>query len=188
MNWRVDKARSDRFLPAIKRAICEVLICPAPQEEDAERNTDLIVLRMNAQRIACRVREPGFFESYGHEFTIREGRPSGAKTELTKIVEGWGDLFFYGHAQDEGPDLRAWALCDLSVFRGWFVRELARLPARELPGVQRRNRDNSSTFRVFDIRQMPAGFVLDSQGLPPAVSVAPGGPELAPLDAYEAGI
>lgn len=158
-DWQVDKRRSDRFLPAIKHAICETLIVEAPSDDDAERNTDLIVLRMNTQRIACRVREPGYFATYGNEITIREGRPSGAKTELTKIVEGWGDLMFYGHAVDDGPALRSWVLCDLRVFRLWFMRQLA-TNTGTIPGIQQHNRDGSSTFRAYDLLTMPHEFVV----------------------------
>ena len=60
-------------------------------KEDAERNTDLIVLKLDAVRIACRVRNHEYITRYGDEFTIRAERPSGVKTELAKIIDGWGD-------------------------------------------------------------------------------------------------
>ena len=98
--WQKDKRWSDRFLPEIKRILGEHLISEPPIEEDAERNTDLMVLRLDAVRIGCRVRKYEYLKQYGDEFTIRAGRPTGAKTELTKIIEGWGNYFFYGFSDE----------------------------------------------------------------------------------------
>ena len=64
-NWEQDKRWSDRFLPEIKRILGEHLIAEPPVEEDAERNTDLIVLRLDAVRIACRVRKFQYLALYG---------------------------------------------------------------------------------------------------------------------------
>ena len=50
-NWKTDKRWSDRFLPEIKGIIGAHLITEPPFEEDAERNTDLMVLRLDAIRI-----------------------------------------------------------------------------------------------------------------------------------------
>src|SRR3990167_9164949 len=85
-------------LPEMKRIVGECLIGEAPLEEDARRNTDLIVLRLEAVRVGCRVRRAIYLARYGHEFTIRQDRPSGAQSELEKIVAGWGDYLLYGFA------------------------------------------------------------------------------------------
>jgi hypothetical protein len=103
--WQADKRWSDKFLRDIKRILGEHLIGEPPMEEDAERNTDLIVLRMDAVRIGCRVRKHKYRDSYQDEFTIRAGRPSGVKTELAKIIEGWGDYFFYGFSNEDETGL-----------------------------------------------------------------------------------
>ena len=116
-DWKADKRWSDRFLPEIKAILGTHLIGEPPVEEDAERNTDLMVLKMEAVRIGCRIRRHKYLVAFGNEFTIRAGRPSGAKTELAKIVEGWGDYFFYGFSNAEHHELAAWFLGDLRVFR-----------------------------------------------------------------------
>jgi hypothetical protein len=157
--WRSDKRWSDRFLPEIKGIIGTHLIAEPPYEEDAERNTDLMVLRLDAIRIGCRIRKFKFASSYPDEFTIRTSRPSGAKTELGKIVEGWGDYFFYGFSDERESELCSWALCDLKVFRSWFSRELTNKKG-EMPGKQRTNHDGSSSFAVFNIKDLPQGFVV----------------------------
>jgi len=163
MGWTDDKRWSDKFLPEIKRILGEHLIGEPPQEEDAERNTDLIVLRMEAVRIGCRVRKHQYASRYGNEFTIREGRPSGVKTELTKIIEGWGDYFLYGFADEQESSLCRWFLGDMKVFRLWFNRHIISGKG-EIPGSQKQNTDAASSwFRAFNLDDLPAEFVVASK-------------------------
>lgn len=158
--WQADKRWSDRFLPEIKSILGRHLISEPPAEEDAERNTDLMVLRLDAVRVACRIRKHRYLERYGHEFTIRAGRPSGTKTELTKIIEGWGDYLFYGICDAEERSLAIWTLGDLKVFRLWYNRKLVSLPAGQIPGIGKNNNDGSSHFLAFEIDKIGSGFVV----------------------------
>src|SRR4030042_5530071 len=105
--WGRDKQWSDRFIPEIKGILGQYLIGEA-KEEDQERNTDLIVLKMEVVRVACRIRKYEYIIKYGDEFTIRSSRPSGAKTELTKILEGWGNYLFYGFSNEHENQLYKW--------------------------------------------------------------------------------
>ena len=161
--WRKDKRWSDKFLPEIKSVLGTYLIAEPPMEEDAERNTDLMVLRLDAVRIGCRIRKHQYLAQYSDEFTIRAGRPSGAKVELTKIIEGWGDYFFYGFCNKDESGLEAWALCDLNVFRRWYMAQLYRSAAGYKPGMGKDNHDGSSSFAAFSFEQMPSGFVVARQ-------------------------
>ncbi|MDO8671434.1 MAG: hypothetical protein Q7O66_08400 [Dehalococcoidia bacterium] len=156
--WQRDKAQSDRLLPELKRICGEYLIGAAPEEDDAERNTDLIVLKLEAVRIACRVRTHKYLRRYGNEFTIRSDRPRGTKTELAKIIEGWGDYFLYGFSNESGTSLDVWVLGDLKVFRLWFASQLIKNKG-EMPGSEQRNDDGSSLFRAFRIDELPDSFV-----------------------------
>ena len=158
-DWKQDKRWSDRFLPEMKRILGEHLIGEPPVEEDAERNTDLMVLKMDAVRIGCRVRKYEYLARYGNEFTIRAGRPSGAKTELTKIIEGWGDYFLYGFCDEREERLCQWFLGDMKVFRLWFNRQLAGNKGRR-PGSGKSNNDGSSSFLAFAIPDLPNSFVI----------------------------
>ena len=152
-NWENDKRWSDKFLPEIKMILGLHLIGEPPIEEDCERNTDLIVLKMEPVRIACRIRKYKYFIDYPHDITIRSSRPSGTKTELTKIIEGWGNYFFYGFSNEDETSLKAWRLCDLNSFRIWLMRELATKNG-SMPGSERHNRDGSSNFRTFNSREI----------------------------------
>lgn len=145
-----------RYMPAIKRIIAEYLIVEAPFEEDAQRATDLIVLRLDTIRVACRIRRADMLDRYPDEFTIRSRRASGTKTELEKVVAGYGDYLFYGFGDDAG-DLLAWALCDLSIFRVWFVR--ATVAAKAIPGALKDNGDGTC-FRAFKLADLPEEFIV----------------------------
>ena len=155
-HWQQDKERTDRFLPAIKRILGEYLIDEAPLEEDRERNADLIVLRLNAVRIAVRLRDKKYFNDYCEQFTVRASRPSEQKTELDKIQEGWGDYFLYGFA-DLGniteTELYRWTLGSLDALRS-HIKNCAE--QRQLPYRHRKNNfDKSSDFVVFHYEDVP---------------------------------
>lgn len=159
--WQADKRWSDRYMPQIKQILGLYLISESPVEEDRSRNTDLVVLKLDAVRVGCRIRRAeGYLEDYGDEFTIRTSRPNGTKTELAKIVEGWGDYFFYGFGAANGS-LARWGLGDLRVFRLWLMQHLARNQGR-MPGREKRNHDGSSEFHVFRWDELPPQFCVGS--------------------------
>jgi len=121
--WEKDKKWSDRFLPEIKRILGECLIREAPIEEDMEHNTDLIVLKLDGLRVACRVRRFEYFNRYPDDITIRSDRASGNVTELAKIItESWGDYFFYGFSDKDGITLCKWKLIHLMFLGNGFYR------------------------------------------------------------------
>jgi len=156
--WQDRKRWSDNFLIQIKRILGEHFIGAAPVEEDRKRNTDLIVLKLDPLRFACRVRKAHFMKEYSGEFTIREKTPTGNKTEFTKIMEGWGDYLFYGFADDEG--LVCWRIGDLKVFRIAILRHLSAKKA--MLGVQHTVPADSNVFRAFKWSEFPADFVVAS--------------------------
>jgi hypothetical protein len=141
-------------MPEVKRTLGEYLIGEAPYEEDRDRNTDLIVLRMEAVRVGCRIRRPAYLDRYADEFTIRTARPNGCKTELAKIIEGWGNYMFYGISDAAEEHLACWVLLNLSGFRLWYMAHMATNEGRQ-PGTVKPNRDGSSEFRAFKIDDLP---------------------------------
>lgn len=161
--WKTQKAWSDKFLPEIKSILGIHLIAEPPVEEDAQHNTDLIVLRLDAVRIACRVRRNQYLGGFGDEFTIRAGLPSGMKTELTKVVEGWGDYLFYAFADETETRLAKWTLADLRVFRLAFNQYLCRHDKGDIMGCRKDNHDGSSYFQVFLWSDFPPAFVIKTQ-------------------------
>jgi hypothetical protein len=132
----------------------------APLDDDWERNTDLMVLTDNQVRIACRLRSHKYLtiKNYANEFTIRTVRFSRAKTELRKIIEGWGTHNFYGFRSEDGSTIDAWMIGDLTIFRGWHADEL--LQGR-MPGIEHSNGGpHPSKFRAYTIDDLPSRFVI----------------------------
>jgi hypothetical protein len=165
-DYQSDREISDLYIPEIKAAVGSFLVDVAPDVEDTQRNTDLIVLKMDAKRVACRVRSQKYLDLYPDEFTIRTSRPSGVKTELTKLIQGFGDYIFYGFGDGHGTLLK-WKIGDLSVFRLWFMRHL-QIAGGKVPGFENSNKDNSSGFRAFKwdevaIREGEPFVVADSE-------------------------
>lgn len=158
-DWREDKERAGKCMRQVKAILGAYLIAEAPMEEDAKRNTDLIVLRLDAVRVACRIRTHEYLARYPDEFTIRAGRPNGTKTELAKIIEGWGDYLFYGFTDADQTRLAAWLLGDLRVFRLWLMDQ-TRANGGKLPGAGKDNTDGSSDFRAFRINELPPDFII----------------------------
>ena len=185
IGWVSDKSWSDRFMPEIKAVLGVHLIGEATAIDDQQHNTDLIVLTMNAVRIGCRVRRPQYLDKYADEFTIRCGRPNGTKTELAKIIEGWGDYFFYGISDPKQERLACYILGDLKVFRLWFLRTLCKHGGKP-PGMHRVNNDNSSDFYAYKIESLPPEFAIARKTpvtpktplqVPDRKPIAPGGSE-----------
>lgn len=163
--WKKDKKFSDRFLVEIKRILGEHLL-GENTEEDIFHNSDLVVLGLRDIRVGCRVRRYKYFEEYGHQFTIRRGRPSGRKSELAKIIEGWGDYFLYGFGCELEKQLFYWTLCDLNVFRLWHGRTSTQLPFGRMPGDDRKaNHDGSSNFIAYNFTSLPDEFIIARGGL-----------------------
>ena len=90
--------------------------------------------------------------SYPFQFTIRSRLPSGAETELSKIVHGKGDWMFYGHASSAQSHVENWWLIDLSAFRAGLIRQASN--GWPIPCGDQMNPDGT-WFKWFDIRSFP---------------------------------
>ena len=164
MNWHEDKRWSDIFMPEIKAILGMQLLGEAPYEEDALRVTDLIVLCMLPVRVAVRMRKKQYAinTQYLQEFTVRSDRPSGTKTELLKILSGFGDFLFYGFEDQEGGRLGKWTLIDLFVFREHYTRMQYLSEKNVVPGQSMQNTDRSSSFCVFRYKDFPSKLIRAS--------------------------
>ena len=152
------KSWTDALLPRVKQILANYLITEAPFMEDARRNTDLIVLTLEAKRIAVRLRQARYIGRYGDQFTIRSSRPSGIDTELAKIISGWGDYLFYGFDDPQDPfEVSRWLLGDLNIFRLWHSRQLS---LGRQPWIPQSNGDGSSDFHAYRIADLPPEFIV----------------------------
>lgn len=146
MSWVTDKSWSDRFIPEIKRIVGPHLLVPSSMEVDRSEAADLVILTARSLTIACRVRRHGYALDFGHQFTIRCQRDSGAKTELAKITEGWGDWMFYGHSNQTQDGFDLWNLIDLSSWRAHLIRDKGSVKKGTM------SNGDGTHFAWFDIR------------------------------------
>ncbi len=154
-NWQADKAATDVFMPTVKAIMGRIMIVDPTAFEDQRENTDLKLLVTRGTRIAVRVRGAEDLARYGHEFTLRSSRPSGTKTELEKIAEGWGDWFFYGFGDTSTGKLLRYLVIDLAAFRRRLV--LNRPP---VAFADRDNADGSSSFRAYRVDSFDASVIV----------------------------
>jgi hypothetical protein len=162
MSYVDDRSWSDKYLPFVKRIIGPLLLEPAALEEDNLRATDLIILKARDLRIACRIRRPGYAERYPFDFTIRCQRDSGAETEMAKLVNGFGDWFFYGHAASECFGIDRYMVVDLAAWRAHLIRRGWKLGKKSSNG-------DGTHFMAFDVRDFagqPKLLVAASEAIP----------------------
>ncbi|KPJ64899.1 hypothetical protein AMK68_00255 [candidate division KD3-62 bacterium DG_56] len=151
-----DREWSDSYIEQIKAIVGPYVLEPSPFEIDTKNAADLMVLQNKSVKVACRLRRPGYERFYG-EFTIRSNRASGVKTELAKIVDGWGDWLFYGHIRDENELIHPWYLLDLHVFRAALIRQHASIISKTLS-----NTDGVTCFKAYRIDSFPSEIVIAS--------------------------
>jgi len=152
--WIEDKGWSDQFIPEIKMIIGCCLIVE-DKEEDMKRNGDLVMLKVNPVRVSCRVRRDRYCKKpYLNEFTMRGDRLSGTKSELTKVLEGWGDYNFYGFSSYDESHLQYWTLMNLGIFREYVDKYGIERLGKQLKNVE------GSSFWVFSMNNFPDNFVI----------------------------
>lgn len=154
MSYAIDRRWSDAFIPAIKKIVGPLLLEESSFEVDTQQAADLVVLNARDKTIACRVRRSGYADRYGNEFTIRAKRDSGAKTELEKIIDGFGDWMFYGHADPDGINVCRWMVISLPALRASIIRKQA-TPLKQSNG-------DGTHFVAFDIRHLPESCLISA--------------------------
>jgi len=164
--YRDDREYANKHIKEIMHLTClyipETLIHEPHIEIDRKENTDLL---LPEARISVHCRKPGEVhkDEYANEFTMRYRKPSGAKVELQKTIEGCGDFLFYGFANDDDTGLVKWSILDLDVFRGTLPRLFYQLPTGEVPWVTKDNYD--SKFAIFNLNQFPEDLIIAKDDL-----------------------
>lgn len=177
MSYQTDRKWSDQFIPAIRAIVGPHLLVPSSLEVDTKEAADLVVLRGRDMTVACRIRRPGFVDRYPWEFTIRRSRDSGARTELAKLTEGWGDWMFYGHAGAAIGSVERWFLIDLHAWRQELMRDWWRaatgMPMKHAKQARTiSNHGDGTHFIAFDVRLFPLSLLIASSHEVPRVAAA----------------
>lgn len=160
MGYQTDKDWSDSKIEAVKTIVGPHLLRTSTFFEDTKQAADLLVLRAGGITVACRSRRSRYAGQFPDQFTIRTFRPSGAKTEYQKILEGWGDWFFYGHDGDSNAGFDPWWLIDLNCFRCQVKT------GKVTPREEKLNPRDGTKFFAFwlrDFKPVPPLLVAQSQ-------------------------
>lgn len=157
-----DRAWSDQYIPHMKQIIGPHLLVESSFDVDTKRASDLVLMQAASLMIACRVRRPGYADRYPNQFTLRYARDSGVETEYSKVVNGWGDWMFYGHAdKDEAGKINRWMLINLRHFRAQLINDHSRRTIRN--GITPNG--DGTHFRWFDAKsfaQTPPLLIAES--------------------------
>ena len=160
--FKTDKKWEEHENQFVEPILQSLLLRKANFKWDVHRATDMrIATVIGGERdgqairdIAVRVRRPGVFldkRGYGSQFTVRTRRDSGAKTELAKFLDGWGDWFFYGHASIlEDEPIPHWCVIDLNIFRK-HERAVA---------VHLQDNRDGTYFNGYDINSFPDELLI----------------------------
>jgi|TARA_B100000315_G_C14518407_1_gene560332 hypothetical protein len=146
MGYNSNREWSDRYIPTIKKIVGAYLLEESPEIIDMKEASDLVLVRAKNMMVACRLRRPGYL-NYIHEFTIRSQVSGGGTTEFEKIVNGFGDWMFYGHADEgNGLEISNWHLIDLDAWRAQMIRN-----PNNIEHGEKANGDGT-WFYYFDLR------------------------------------
>lgn len=109
-------AWQERFMPQVEKHIRKhikdlVTFRIGNVTEDSKQATDLVVT-LEGRSISVRLRRAN--NPY-RDMTIRSHIPTGNKTELQKLQDGWGDIYFYGWVADN--QIVNYMLVDLNKLR-----------------------------------------------------------------------
>ena len=146
-NYKINRIWSDNFMPSVKSILGRAIIKESSFKQDTEQGFDLIT--PNSIKIACRVRDYDRYKNYTQEFTIRSRSLHGKKTEIHKILAGFGDWMFYGFAH--GNEVIRWSIIDLDVFRDNYEC---------VDHIEKRNHDGTR-FYAFKIGTFPEEIIID---------------------------
>jgi len=128
-------AFAELHMPAVRRELGELPmklfmdIEKAEAKQDMEEATDLI-LSVSGGDIAVRIRRKKFWERgviYGLDFSVR-AVCRGHLTEIDKLIDGFGDWYFYGYSSDDKGEIAEWWLLDLDKVRESGVLEDEQFP------------------------------------------------------------
>lgn len=153
MTYSSDRQWGDRFIPHAKSILGPFLLEESSLEQDTKQATDLVVLHTLTRGIGVRIRKSSYYADFRNEFTIRSERDSGAETEMSKIIKGWGDWLLYGFCNKSEDQIEYWRIVNLSTFRAAAVQHKSgeiKLKFGKIPN------NDGTHFTYFDVRSFPA--------------------------------
>lgn len=134
------------LIPQVVYLIAPHLIQVSTHEVDCNEAGDLTIIFPRNGTVAVRLRTPKAVKYIG-DFTLRSRTAYNAKSEVSKIIDGKADFFFYGHV-DQSDRIWYWHLIDCQKMRAEFIRRPRLL--REAIAREKPNQDGTA-FINFNI-------------------------------------
>lgn len=153
-DWEIDKALTDRAIPKVKSIMGCFLFRAGGVIEDCKQATDIILCEGGDHATAVRLRSDSYRARYGEQFTIRYDRPSGAMSELQKIMSGYAQWMFYGFI-DDSANLTAYVILKLNFLRCYLWDQRMALDAFYIG----KNTDDSSQFLAIPLADLPKNVI-----------------------------
>jgi hypothetical protein len=126
----------------------------ASEHDDMTQNTDLALLTTDEDkiRIAVRLRRPEY-KNYAGDITFRYTTQQGSLGDWDKMIDGYGDIMFFGHVDDK-DNVWYWHIIDLKKLRSLMIRNSEIYKNRKII----RNGDGSS-FVVINFKQIAESII-----------------------------
>jgi len=114
-------------------------------EEDCNLSYDMIFF--GRVELSVRIRRNEYLRY--KDFTIRSRSKNGFKCEIDKLVEGLGNVYFYGWMDKEEKNLEYWVVVDIKAIRDKLIEY----------GVERTNPDGTK-FKAYSIEFLKENFAI----------------------------
>lgn len=149
----IDKYR-DQITSTLSRDLSSkvVAVIDVAVDEGVNYSTDRIFEMEGGKKVITRLRKIEYMKYL--EWTIVASRPSGVKTELSKLRDGFGDFYFYGYVND--TDVVKYFLFDLNLVRKKGILEWN--------FKERTNRKDGSSFVVVPFNMLQKCGALIREG------------------------
>jgi len=144
-----------QYAQQVVRIVAPYLITVADPEVDCKENGDFQISFPRNGTIGCRLRTPEYAK-YTGDVTFRSQSKNGGKTEISKIIEGYGDYFFYGHV-DKADNIWHWYLLCFQSLRAMFMRK------RKLLDREQRKNSDGTAFLVFSVEDELTDAIVAKQ-------------------------
>ena len=164
MTWKDEKEWADHYMNETIRIIGNLPIRLLQNQikigeidEDMKRCTDLKILDVGQKRIGVRHRRGSYQRRYMWDVTFRWKAKHGSLTEIDKILDGFGDWFFYAFVSQK---IDRWVMIDLAVFRKYWRHLYNGAWDTEYPYQVLYNKDGTA-FGAIDLTKWPIDMVLE---------------------------
>lgn len=109
------------FIPQVVNLVAPHLIQVSTHEVDCNEAGDLVIVFPKNGTVSVRLRTPDMPQRYLGDVTLRSRTRHGGKSEVSKIIDGKADFFFYGHVNNV-KNIWYWHLLDCQLMRAEFIR------------------------------------------------------------------